>query len=127
MYDGKFGTGLVFPFQRNGQGDFLQGSGDVLLSSDMTLLLGTTVGELRWDTKRGTQLIKLLHRHYSDHAIKSLAMNMVGSVLDKYEKRVRLTGTSAKRVGSRLKLITNYRPIGYSRNIQGANVEQEIG
>ena len=127
MYDGKFGTGLLFPFQRNGQGDFLQGSGDVLLSSDMTLLIGTTIGELRWDTKRGTQLVKLLHRRYSAQAIDALSMNMVGSVLDKYEKRVRLTGTSASRVGSKLKLITNYRPLGYSRNTQGASVDQEIG
>lgn len=127
MYEGKFGTGIISPFQRNGQGDFLQGSGETLLNSDIKTLLGISVGELRWDTKRGTQLVKLLHRRYSAQAVEALAMNMVGSVLDQYEDRVRLTGTSAKRVGSKLKLFTSYRPLGYSRNIQGATVEQDIG
>ena len=127
MFEGQYGKGLIFPFQENGQGDYLQGEGSTLLDSDITLLLGCSQGELLWDTQRGTRLVEILHRNYSADAVKALALEMVAEAMDKYEFRVRLTGIDAKKVDKKLKLFTKYRPLGYSSNAPGATVEQEIG
>jgi len=127
MFEGQYGKGLIFPFQQNGQGDYLQGEGETLLNSDITLLLGCSQGELLWDTERGTRLVEILHRSYSAEAVKALVLHMVAEAMDKYESRVRLTSIDAKKVGNKLKLYTSYRPLGYSSNALGATVEQEIG
>jgi phage baseplate assembly protein W len=126
MFEGQYGKGLIFPFQENGQGDYLQGEGETLLNSDITLLLGCSKGELLWDTERGTRLVEILHRSYSADAVEALVLHMVSETMNKYESRVRLSNIRAEKKDKKLKLFTTYRPLGYSSNAPGATVEQEI-
>jgi phage baseplate assembly protein W len=127
MYENQFGKGVIWPFQRNGQGDVVRAEGEKLLNSDIASLVGINKGELRWDKDRGTELMKLLHRRFSKDAISSMAQHMVGEAMDAYEKRVRLTKVEAKIVDGKLKLSTSYVPLGYSRSVTASTVEQEIG
>jgi phage baseplate assembly protein W len=111
----RFGSGMIWPFQRDGQGDLLQASGLDLVDADVRLLIGTIKGELKWDTNRGTKLIELLHRSIVGSTADAIATSFVAEVINNYEPRVRAGETRAEQNGSSLNIFTEYVPLGYNK------------
>ncbi len=91
---GQFGSGIICPFQRDGKGDFANGTGMRLLKSDIQELVGivgptpTKPGELPWDPDRGSQIGSLRHRHLHAEMTRALAEQYVAGPIRRYEKRV---------------------------------------
>lgn len=92
----QFGSGIVCPFQRDGKGDFANGTGMRLLKSDIGELLGIIgsspqdPGELPWDPDRGSRIRSLRHRHLHSEMQRALAEQYSATPIRIYEPRVRM-------------------------------------
>lgn len=116
------GRGLLTPFQRDGKGDFANDEGLALLKSDVGELIGlegssaTQPGELPWDTRRGTQLRSLKHRHIHSEMTRAEAELLCTGVLRLYERRVRPGRVKVQtQDGNTLIIEVSYKPLGYKR------------
>jgi hypothetical protein len=91
----EFGRGILCPFQRDGKGDFANGSGIALVKSDIGELLGIIgpssqqPGELPWDPDRGSRIDSLRHRHLHTEMTRALAEQYTATPIRLYERRVR--------------------------------------
>jgi phage baseplate assembly protein W len=91
----EFGCGLLFPLQRDGQGDFRNGSGLDLLRNDVAHLLGIigptadSPGELPWNTALGCNLPALKHRFAYSELVNAEAQLMTTDTIRRWEPRVR--------------------------------------
>lgn len=92
----QFGSGIICPFQRDGKGDFANGTGMRLLKSDIGELLGIICsspqdpGELPWDPDRGSRIRSLRHRHLHSEMTRALAEQYSATPIRVYERRVRM-------------------------------------
>lgn len=126
--DRRFGSGMVAPITRDGQGDFAKSSGETLLNKDISLLLGINRGELRWDTSRGTRFLELLHRKITGPAADAIATQVANEVLTAHEPRIRVGMSRAENIDDKLRIFTSYTPLGYDRGTDAASVaEVDIG
>jgi hypothetical protein len=96
--------GLVFPFQRDGRGDFMVS--DViteLLESSMVQILGTrgagprTQGELPWRTNFGSGLHRLRFAN-NDEALIDIARYFVVDAVGRFEPRADLAAARVEPV-----------------------------
>lgn len=118
----EFGCGLVFPFQRDGQGDFRSASGLALLGNDIEHLLGIqgpsagSPGELPWDGDIGSRLTSLKHRFAYSEVIDAEAQMMTSEVVRRFERRVRVGATRVRAVeaptGVQRSVEVNWSPVG---------------
>lgn len=92
----QFGSGIMCPFQRDGKGDFANGTGMRLLKSDIAELIGIIgsspqdPGELPWDPDRGSRIRSLRHRHLHSEMTRALAEQYTATPIRIYEPRVRM-------------------------------------
>jgi len=113
------GHGILCPFQRDGKGDFANGSGVPLLSSDITQLLGiigpsvTEPGEVPWRTELGTRLIGLKHRGIHQELTRSSAEHMTSGAIRRWEPRARPGPTSVRVEATKLYVTVRFVPLGY--------------
>jgi hypothetical protein len=113
----EFGCGLVFPFQRDGQGDFRSATGLPLLGNDIEHLLGIqgptadSPGELPWDGDVGSRLPNLKHRFAFSEVIDAEAQMMTSEVVRRFERRVRVGRTRVRAVEA---------PTGVQRSVEVA-------
>lgn len=84
--------GIVIPFRRDKKQDFANDSGEALITSNVRQILGTRVGELRWEPEFGSLLHTLRHRN-NKPLLKQLAHTHVVDALRRWEPRVRVTST----------------------------------
>lgn len=90
-----FGRGIVTPFKRDGQGDFVNASDISLVRSEVRQVLGTlassgdTQGELPWRPEFGANL-KLLRFRNLDETTAELARTYVVDALRTWLTRVRV-------------------------------------
>jgi len=102
----RFWNGPTHPFQRNGKGDFSTASGiDQLRAAIEQLLMtrgpdGQEVGELPWDTERGSRIHTLLHSTMPIETMQHVAGFYTAEVLRKYEPRIQLRGVKVERFAS---------------------------
>lgn len=118
----EFGTGLIFPFQRDGQGDFRSASGLPLVENDLKHLLGIqgpsadSPGELPWDGDVGSRLTKLKHRFAYSEVVDAEARLMTSEVVRRYERRVRVGPARVRAVeaptGVQRSVEVNWSPVG---------------
>ncbi len=89
-----YGNGILVPFQRDGKGDFVHGSGLPLLRSDIGELLGiigpsrAEPGEVPWRTALGSRLPHLKHRGVHAELTRATADMEVAGTLRRWEPRV---------------------------------------
>lgn len=92
----EFGQGLIFPFQRDGHGDFRNAAGIDLLANDLAHLLGIQGptadggGELPWNMELGSRLTALKHRFAFSEVMSAEAKMMTSEVVRRWERRVRV-------------------------------------
>lgn len=66
-------TGISAPMQRDGKSDWKTSKDAQLYAEEIQQALGTNVGELRWDTNRGSKLQRLRHKAVPDEVLRDLA------------------------------------------------------
>lgn len=112
--------GLVFPFQRDGRGDFV--TSDViteLIESSMAQILGTqgagprTQGELPWRTNFGSGLHRLRFAN-NDEALLDIAKYFVVEAVSRFEPRAdlaaaRIEPTTVNTYNDGLRISLDYR------------------
>lgn len=100
--ENEYGTGVLCPFQRDGKGDFVNGSGLALLKSDVKELVGivgptrTQPGELPWRTDIGSRVLAMRHRGMHGEMVRATAEQNIVPTVRKYEKRVTPGATSVE-------------------------------
>lgn len=93
--DAFLGHGLVHPLVRNQKNDFASASGEELVRSCVTQVLGTrsatadTGGELRWRGGFGSRLHMLKHR--KGHIVEELGRAYILDAIRQWEPRVVLS------------------------------------
>lgn len=116
----EYGNGIICPFQRDGKGDFVNGSGLRLLASDVKELIGiigptrTQPGELPWNTAIGSRVLAMKHRSSHAELVRATAQQLVSEPVRKYEKRVRPGPTTVQTDPNTTSMIIrfSYLPIG---------------
>lgn len=91
--------GLLVPFQRDQKSDFANGTGEVLLRSQVQTLLmtraasedGSAYGELEWDQEAGSQLYRVRHLRLNDPGLVELFRYRVAEPVAAQLRRVRIT------------------------------------
>jgi len=117
-----FGRGIITPFQRDGKGDFANDTGNRLLQSDISELLGiigptnTDRGELPWRDEVGARFINLKHRAIDSLSIQGQAQSMSAGQIRRFETRVRVTGARVEVQETKLRIFVSYLPLGYNTN-----------
>ena len=97
-----FGFGLVRPFQRDQKGDFATAQGPELVIAAIGQILGTVAssefsqGEMPWRPEFGSLLHLLRHRPNTP-ALDELARRYVVDALQKWERRIIVTGVTVGR------------------------------
>jgi len=114
----EFGHGILCPFQRDGKGDFINGSGLGLLKSDVKELIGiigptrTQPGELPWRTRLGSRIMAMKHRRMHPEMVRSTADQFVTPTIRKFEPRV-IPGPSSVQsepLSTKLVIVFSYMP-----------------
>lgn len=116
----EYGSGIICPFQRDAKGDFVNGSGLKLLSSDVGELIGiigptrSQPGELPWNTDIGSRVLAMKHRNSHIEMMRATAEQLVSAPVRKYEKRVRVGPTTVQQSedGSTTIVRFSYFPLG---------------
>jgi phage baseplate assembly protein W len=131
-----FGRGIIWPFERDGQGDFRNDSGNDSLRNDIACLLsirgpiGKTPGELPWDTDMGGSLEAVRHRHMHSQIVEALVYEATAGVLERYESRARITGVTMTENrdprSSERKVAISYVPTGSAQKREQDSVELPI-
>jgi phage baseplate assembly protein W len=94
--------GLLFPFQRDGRGDFAKGEIAELVRGAIQQVLGvrgagpSTQGELPWRTAYGSQVYRLQHAN-NDAALEDIVRFFVLDAIANYEPRIQLTDVRVSR------------------------------
>jgi hypothetical protein len=89
-----YGCGILVPFQRDGKGDFVNGSGLPLLRSDVGQLLGiigpsrAEPGEVPWRTDLGSRVLLLKHRGIHTEMTRATADMEIAGPIRRWEPRV---------------------------------------
>jgi len=125
MLKDQIGEGLTWPVQTDGKGGLAEASGFDLLDADVALLIGIQQGELRWDMRRGTKDMRLLHRKYRGDVRNAITRERVVDVLSRDEPRVRPLGATAEQIADKLRIVTTYAPLGYTRG-EGRSTVTEV-
>jgi len=96
------GYGLIRPFQRDQKNDFANAGAEALVRSAVGQILGMRgsnariVGELRWDTDRGS-LVEVLRHMNNDDGLQELGRLYVAEALQRWEPRVLLSRVDVTR------------------------------
>lgn len=96
------GRGILRPFRRDAKNDWANGSSVALIRSNVGQILGTraqsdfTQGELPWRPEFGSWLYLLRQRLNSDVLVEQ-ARRFVVRAIERWESRVRVTGTEITR------------------------------
>ena len=93
------GNGLLFPMRRDGNGDWINGSGPDAIDASIRQIIGLrgasadTQGELPWRTELGSQLHRLLYAGNTS-ALEDIASVFIIDAVRRWEPRVDLRGST---------------------------------
>jgi len=93
---GFHGRGMLLPFRRDEKSDFANGTGEALVRSAVTLVLGTRLGELPWRGEFGT-LIDQLRLRSNSPALAEIARATIQRAFRLWLPRVLLRSLTAIR------------------------------
>ena len=108
----RYGEGLAVPVQMGSQG-LITVRGLDLLATDVRMTVAIHRGELRYDATKGTRLRQMKHSKVSEYQLGALATHLVGEVIAREERRVRLGRCSAAFDGAELRILVPWTERGY--------------
>lgn len=94
-WDSYLGAGVILPFRRDGNLDFSNSQGVDMLSSSLTVIMGTlcggpkNAGEVPWNQTLGTLLPLLRHANVNDETTREIAGHYVLDSILRQEPRIK--------------------------------------
>ncbi len=119
------GFGVLRPFQRGTNKDFLTGGGEAIVRASVGQILGTRCssdlaqGEIPWNTEFGS-LLHLLRHQNNNNALVALGRVYVTDALKRWEPRVVVKSVGVTRNGLSLNIRLRYDII--AANVPGNQV-----
>ena len=122
------GSGLVHPFRRLAASDFVSATGESLIKSNISQIIGTRRGEIPWMPEFGLDIEKYRHSNIVSPKEQRIADEVAGAI-SKWEKRcVVVSSTGEKKTDEnqlRLRISWRLKPEGSSLNVRLPEISQE--